>query len=837
MKLSYAWLNEFVDLKGISPDELKEELTMRAFEVEEVETLGLTGPVVVGEILEIAPHPNADKIRITQIRTQEGGEPKQIVCGAQNIEVGQRIPVCLPGAVVINRKTGEGLPIIASEIRGTKSNGMLASASELGIKTSDVDGIHILSKPGEKSDFKLGDNALDLLKLASDKVLHVGTRSNRGDALCIKGMAREVCALTGRAMIESKTKNEQVAQAFASKEKANEFEVSIAAYSINEQDCQFFSIAVIKDLEVRPSPDWLVNRLEAMGLRSVNNIVDITNYVMLELGQPLHAYDLDKLPEPKITVRRCNDGEKMLCIDGKERKASAEVLAITSGDTVIGFAGIMGGKDSEISESTRNIALEAAWFKPARVRRGSRLLGLSSDSSLRFERGVDLGGVRSALERAADLIVTVCGGKATLETLSPPYTAGSDLVKNENEIKVRMSQVKRLLDIDMTGEKAANMLIPLGFTIVSFDQENLKVVSPSYREKDVFREIDVIEEIARINGYDKIPVTIPSSTVSPEPRDNFLPALKNKLMGQGFSEVWVSSLRGENDFKNYESQALESVVKVLNPLSADHQAMRQSLIPGLLEVLNYNQSRGERGVWFFEQGRGYKIENKVPVEYPILAGIMCGSLLMHVQMGSTENNTNGKFKTLSDSPDFFRIKGVVENLLESSRVNLDKVAFQSVEKGDTFSPYFHPNKSARISFVTKQSLGVIGEIHPRLAAQFDLKEPAFAFELFVDNLKSVREKMNFSEPVLTPGINRDLTADVDMSVEQDQVYKAMMQIGKREGMSCDLVSTFQLSDREKSLSYRLTFRRAESLTGEQVDEIVQKVRDALVKRVNARFRG
>ncbi len=830
MKLSYAWLNEFVDLKDISPEDLKDQLTMKAFEVEEIETIGLTGPVVVGEILEINKHPDADKIRVTQMRVAENGEPTQIVCGAQNIEVGQLVPVCLPGAVVINRKTGEGLPIKQSEIRGVTSNGMLASASELGIATSDVDGIHVLKKPGESSDLKLGQNALELLNLASDQVFHVGTRSNRGDALCVKGMAREVCALTSRKMKESKTKNEQVAKVFGQTSNSNNSnsDFSVKIESDAAEDCKYFSIVVIKDLKVQPSPTWLANRLTAMGLRPVNNIVDITNYVMLELGQPLHAYDLDKLPSKSIVVRKARDGEKMLCIDGKERQATNEVLAIASGEVPVGYAGIMGGKDSEISDGTKNIALEAAWFKPARVRRGSRLLGLSSDSSLRFERGVDLASVNPALERACDLIIDICGTEKTAQALEPPFTAGSDKVENQNKISVRMERVKKLLEITLESNRAAALLNPLGFVTTVKDAQTLEVISPSYREKDVQREIDVIEEIARLYGYDNIPVSSPTSTASPIPRDFLLHDLKNKLMGQGFSEVWISSLRGENDFAGHSPEELKSVVKVLNPLSSDHQAMRQSLLPGLLEVINYNQSRGERSVWMFEQGRGYKVVDGKPQEYTLLSGIMTGNLLKHVSHGGIENNT---------SIDFFMLKGIVENVLEAAKVSLDKIMFLPLGSDDFYKEYLHPHKSTRLSFVTKQIMGILGEVHPRTAAKYDLKDSAYAFELFVDVVKSASEKMNFQEPVLNPSVMRDLTVDVENSIEQDKVYKSMMQVGKREGMSCDLVSTYQLSDGQKSLSYRLTFRQKEALSGEAVDTIVQKVREALSKRVNARFRG
>lgn len=407
MKLSYKWLSEFVDLSGITPEEVAEKLTMNAFEVEDIHLVGanITGPLVVGKILEIHQHPNADKIRLTKVLLKEDSEPVEIVCGASNIEVGHIIPVALPGAIVINRKDGSPLPIKRSEIRGVTSNGMLCSPSELGLQGFDVDGILILSDLEQISikgnGIKIGADAKEVLELSSDSVLNVGSRSNRGDALSVIGLAREVAALTGRAM--------KVAVSDLSKHgkqiKPNQ---AITTRIENEEDCPLLTIRYIEGLKVGPSPREIVRKLEAIGVRSVNNVVDITNYVMHEMGQPLHAYDVSKLQSKVIQARRAKAGETLVTINEKEQKLTDEVLVIAGENEVLGVAGVMGGKGSEISDDTVAIALEAAAFSQARVRRGSRLLGLSSDSSLRFERGVDVESVIAASDRAASLIMQYC---------------------------------------------------------------------------------------------------------------------------------------------------------------------------------------------------------------------------------------------------------------------------------------------------------------------------------------------------------------------------------------------------------------------------------------------
>ena len=453
MKLSFDWLGDFVDLSGISPHELAEKLTMGAFEVEEVTVFGadLVGPIVVGEIVEIHPHPNADKIRLTKTRIKEGDEPLEIVCGAQNIEVGQRVPVALPGAKVVNRKDGSALLIKASAIRGVHSNGMLCSPPELGMDLGEGagEGILILNGNGKKPE--LGQDIQQLLGLTPDYILHVEPRSNRGDALSVQGLAREVAALFNRPL---KTPVWSLDELTTAPTATGSFTIwrQEDKQTSNQADCPYFSLHEIGNVKIGPAPAFVSRRLEAIGMRSINNVVDITNYVMHELGQPLHAYDKAKLNHTAIGVRRAREdgSEKITTLDGRERILTGEMLVIVDAPgidsvapqaEIIGVAGIMGGQNSEVSDSTTTLLLEAACFGQAVVRRGSRLLGLSSDASLRFERGVDVASVLNAGQRAAYLIGKYCttsGAQAV--TLS---TSGSNQVA-PNKITLRLPQIKRM---------------------------------------------------------------------------------------------------------------------------------------------------------------------------------------------------------------------------------------------------------------------------------------------------------------------------------------------------------------------------------------------------------
>ncbi|MDZ4835639.1 MAG: phenylalanine--tRNA ligase subunit beta [Candidatus Melainabacteria bacterium] len=872
MKLSYSWLCDYVDLTGFTPQEVADKLTMGAFEVEEISTSGpnITGPVVSGEILDIKVHPNADKIRLTKVRLADGADPVEIVCGAQNIEVGQRIPVALPGAVVLNRKTGDKLEIKASEIRGVHSNGMLCSPPELGITDGDSEGIYILSKPGEKG-FPLGVDMIEHMSLKPEYIFHVGSRSNRGDAMSVVGLAREVAALMGRQL---KLPDWDLKNAGADNQaQASGFTTKIES----TEDCPYFSIRLIENVKIGPSPAWLARRLESLGLRSVNNVVDITNYVMLELGQPLHAYDLAKVKAQTLAVRRAQSGEKLTSIDGKVRDLNDEILAITDGEDVVGLAGIMGGKDSEISETTTSIALEAAAFAPARVRRGSRLTGLSSDSSLRFERGVDVESVKNASDRATYLISKYCGDTTVVKSF---FESGSPKTE-PTKVSMRMSRVKQLLDVEISAEDSVKFLASLGFTADPQDvkPDQITVSVPSFRRQDVTREIDLIEEVCRLFGYDNLPEAMPRSSTSPQRQDRLINDLRNGLSAQGLSEAWLGSLTGDEDLssainssngaehskdngsgaqKSESTAANASQIRVLNPLSKDHQVLRQSLIPGLVDAVKYNHDRGIKDVWLFETGRSYEKAadkardkwNTGVQEKHLVGGIIAGTLANQVTKSEKQKDKVVSKPTLQETVDFFRMKGVVENVLQAAGIPTKRLRFYKTASNPSF---MHPYRVCQIAVAPADKfprdiegkledkvvrLGFIGELNPKYLAEHDMREAAFVFELDIEQISKNRVEKTFKEPAQTPSVTRDLTIDLQEEVPQSAVVSVIEASGGAALTEVELVSTYQLEEGVQSLSYRLTFQdREKTLTADELDKSLAKVRDSLASRVKAKFRA
>lgn len=849
MKLSFNWLSEFVDLSGVSVEELKNKLTMGAFEVEEVTKVGnalspkVHGPLVVGEILEIYPHPNADKIRLTKVRIKNGEEPLEIVCGAGNIEVGQRIPVALPGAQVLNRMTGEPYTIELRPVRGVVSNGMLCSPSEIGVST-DGDGILILQH-SEENPIEIGSDAEQLFNQDLDWVLHVEPRSNRGDALSVVGLAREVAAILKRPLIK---KEIQLPSVSAGDRK-------IACKIEDDSDCAIFTMRVISGLKVGPSPQAIAKRLEAIGVRSVNNIVDVTNYVMHEVGQPLHAYDLAHLGEDALIVRRAVDGEKIVCIDGKERTLTPEVMVIADPKKAVGVAGVMGGKESEVTDDTTVVALEAASFAPHRVRRGSRLLGLSSDSSLRFERGVDAASVKQASDRAVQLLLEYCTAPGATGSIGELTSAGSDAVA-KSHVEVRLPQIKRLLDVEMDAKQVEELLTPLGFTVDGSTASANKVVVevPSFRQRDVSREIDIIEEVCRLWGYDNLPPTMPKSTIPAVAADDTLKRVRQALIAQGLSEAWISSLTSESDLlADQEARA----VRVLNPLSEDHQVLRQSLIPGLVKAAVYNQDRGRKDVWLFEVGRAYIRNGQSPTEsdtgvdeHTRVAGFVTGARSGGVP-GATSQSNGGSSQRLHQQLDFYAAKGIVENLARTIKVPLNRLRFFC---SNQLPEFLHPYRSCHVALAGREEgkkgkkdpdqqsdlvvLGFLGEIHPRYAADNGLRQNSYVFELDVEGLKAHRTEVQFQEIASTPSVVRDLTVDIDVKVDHAAINSCIVSSAGKVLKQLELVSIFQLSDDQKSLSYRLTFQNpTETLTSADVDKTIERVRNTLIRQVNAKFRA
>jgi phenylalanyl-tRNA synthetase beta chain len=845
MKLSFDWLSDYVDLSGISAQEVADKLTMGAFEVEEVRDVRPTivGPVAVGEILEIYAHPDTSltKVRVTKTRVGEGQEPLEIFCGADNIEVGQRIPVALPGSRVIDRKTGKPFPIEKRELKGVVSSGMLCSTSELGMKTADVDGILILSQPGEKPRHELGTNIIDLLGLHPDWVLLVEPRSNRGDALSVIGLAREVAALLKRPLKQPQWSlpKEEVADL--------DFTVNIE----NSEDSPFFSTRIIADVSSGITPVFIQRRLEAVEVRSISPIVDITNYVMHEYGQPLHAYDYARVEGHRLDVRRARAGERLLTLDDKERELTDEMLVIADAKGPVGVAGVMGGKHSEINDETKIVALEAAAFQPARVRRGSRLLGLSSDASLRFERGVDVANVVRASDRATYLILEHCGDGDRKPRLGKMSKAGHDVVKPVH-VTCRMKELKRVLGAEFNPEQVRQLLTPLGFEVTK-GEGAVQVAVPSYRQIDVTREIDIVEEVCRLWGYENLPESMPASTIAPETPVRILDDAKNALCGLGLNEAWLSSLTGADD-EAFGLHDEKKAVRVLNPLSAEHQVLRQSLIPGLIRSASYNFDHGQQGIWLFEAGRVYenigadtqvahdRFKSGTGVHEQLrVAGFMMG-------LNSLGGWVDHSKQESASQLDFYHAKGMVENLLKKLRVDLSRVRYF---RSDKVPACMHPSRTCQVaydqSFPNKKQqqpsdnqlllLGWIGEVHPATRESLRFRECAYVFEINLDIAESLSRKKEFRQIPNTPAVSRDLTVDVFEAVDHAAVHSCITSAAGRDLQWIELVSIFQPAEGQKSLSFRLNFQNRErTLTNEEVDSSLSKVRESLINRLSASFR-
>lgn len=863
MRVPFSWLSEYVELDGLNPQEVADKLTMGAFEVEEVRRLGggIEGPVVVGEILEINALPKTSKVRLTKVKVDSNSDPLEIICGAQNIQVGQVIPVALPGAMVINRKDGSALAIKAAPIYGVVSNGMLCSPPELGLTGGDSEGILIFDKA---AGHKLGQDVRTILSLTEEFVLHVSPRSNRGDALSIKGLSREVAALTGRPMKEpSWTLPPQV----YCPDKTQEYDIQVE----NIEDCELFTIRYMTDVKIAESPAFIKRRLEAIGVRCVNNIVDITNYVMHEFGQPLHAYDADKIVGQTFAVRRAANGETIKTLDGKTRSLSDEVLVIADGKELVGVAGIMGGIDSEIGDGTTNLALEAASFRPARVRRGGRLLGLSSEASLRFERGVDVDTTARASDRAAYLVSQHCG-QVKLRSMSKSGSEGKKPVR----VSLRLGQIKRLLDIELNEQEVKQMLTPLGFEAVE-GKDSLDFLVPSFRQQDVTREIDLVEEVSRIYGYERLPQSMPKSTTAANLPNQTPARIRQALSGQGLSEAFISSLvppevdepdsGGPSEEFNFGTQDTKTLVRVLNPLSKEHQVMRQSLLPGLLQAAKYNRDHGAKDIWLFELGRAYfrrqdgnsgttsasskDHSREQPVEEPLkVGGILTGNLALSrwtEQSNPNEESQNGGSTSQSETRtsgqpetiDFYTAKGVVENLFNHLRIDNEGLRY-SLDKAAP--PVMHPGKAARIAFVSTSEkeplhLGWLGEIHPRCADKLGLDFATYLFELDVALLNRFSRAPLFAAIVGSPAISRDLTIDIKNSIDNARALACIKAAAGANFKRIELISKFPLSNELKSLSYRLTFQHTEqTLRSEEVDTYLEKIRTALKSELGASFR-
>ena len=788
MKVSLNWLRDYVEIQmGIK--ELVNLLTMAGLEVEEAIPTGEGfEKIVVAEISSIRRHPNADRLSLVEAKT--GQEKFSIVCGATNIREGQKVPLALVGAHLPN-----GIEIKRSKIRGETSEGMLCSEIELGLG-QDATGIMIFP-----NDFRLGVNLGEALEL-KDTILDISITPNRPDCLCVIGVAREIAALTHQRVKYP---------ALSLSDKGEEIHQKTSVTILDPDLCPRYVARMIEGVKIGPSPLWMRNRLEKVGIRSINNVVDVTNFVMMEYGQPLHAFDFDLLEEGRIVVRRAQQGEAFVTLDGVKRTLDGEMLMICDGVKPTAIAGVMGGLDSEIKEDTKTVLLESAYFNPVGNRRTSKKLGLETKAAFRFGRGVDYGGCLVAANRAAQLIQELSGGKVVrgvVDAYPVPVTP--------NPIHLRVRKIHQVLGTEISAKQARTYLEDLELDVRGEDEGVLIVTPPSFRG-DLEREIDLIEEIARMDGYEKIPLTLPEGPPSPEERSrNFFLERKavELLIQHGYHEVITYT------FTSPTSSDLIGLVpedprrkhlRILNPLTEDLSVLRTSLIPGLMETARYNVSRKNSSLKIFELKKVFfpKEGEKLPKEVKYLAGLAMGA----------DREPHWAF---SPRPiDFYDIKGCIEDLFEALQVK--EIRFSKAED----IPYLHPGKSSRV-LCGKEVLGVLGEAHPQVLGHYEIQGKAYLFEIdFEKMVKWTGEEKRFRPLPKFPSVYRDLSLIVDDDLEVEKVSEAIWNSDQPFIDEVDLFDVYRgapVPEGKKGVSYRIRYQASDrTLTDEEVNRYHEKV--------------
>lgn len=818
MQVSLKWLNDYVDLSGLDAEQIAYELTMSGLEVEEIEEVKpkFTNIITV-KIEKIDNHPNSDHLHLVTVNTGTG--QKTVVCGAQNIAVGQIIPYASVGSKVLDRKTGEQFELTPAVIRGVESQGMLCSADELGVSDrnyQEEDGILILNRIFPN--VGIGLNVEDVLGFEKDYILHTAPTANRGDQMSVIGIARELSALFNRSLVIPSVNP-------ALKDKENkDFKVEI----VDADVCKYYSIGVLKDITIKPSPDWMQKRLASAGMRAINNVVDITNYVMLEYGTPLHAFDYDKLNN-YLCVRRAVEGEKIITLDEVERTLTKDSVLIATTETPVCLGGVFGGANSEIDENSKNLALEGAYFPSATTRRSGRSVGYRSEASARYERGVDQSAVKYGLLRAIDLLIKYADAK--FEGITS--TGNGDY--EPLDITLRYAQIKRLLGCDIDSGRCLGILERLGFEILGKNDAACKVRVPSFRADDVTRECDLIEEIARINGYDKITPTLPNKTSPAEisVTEKIIAKVHNIMLGAGLNEIQTSSLIGKPLLNQFNMTFDEDkAVYVENPASEDFAMLRQTMAASVLNCMKYNYDNGQKDFWGYEIGRTYlktaeaDEKNSGVKENLVLAGVITG-------------NIQKSLWQCTGNVDFYTVKGIVEKVFEefglTRRIKMSLLVDSPLAKSHTS---LHPYKTAVFTMLgkTPEIIGYCGEIHPELKNKLKLNQDAYLFKL---DLNMICEGVNENVPRYKklpqfPEVQRDLAVIIPKETTWADLEKVIKKgIDNKIFTGCEPFDVYEgehVQDGFKSVAFRIKMQDSDTtLTDESIETQMANLRSVLKK--------
>ena len=801
MKVSLKWLSDYVDV----PSDIKEfcdRLDLTGTGVEGVETLGATfDGVVVGYVETCEEHPDSDHMHVVTVDVG-GEEPIQIVCGAPNIAQGIKVPVATVGAVL----PGD-FKIKKSKLRGVASCGMCCSKRELGLGT-DHEGIWVLPE-----DAVVGTPIAEYLGL-TDTVIDLEITPNRPDCLSMVGFAREVGAMYGLDWREPAAQLEEADEPI-------EGQVSV---TIDDAErCPRYTARLIKGVKVGPSPDWLVERLTAIGQRSINNIVDVTNYVLFELGQPLHTFDFDTLDledgAAHIIVRAAQDGEKLVTLDETERELTNDMTVIATPKRAVALAGVMGGFDSEVTDATVNVLLETAAFSPAHTSRTSRNLGLISESSLRYERRVDDMDVDERADYAAALIAEVSGG-TVCSGIVDEWPAG---MPEERVLAFRIERFQKMMGEAIPVEFVTDCLDRLGCIVTDEGEGVLRVVAPTFRP-DLEREIDLYEEVLRLYGMDRIPSTLPAGRGRlgvRTPQQLVDAKLHATLSACGMNETMTYSFAAADDVEKLRmnEEGLGEAAELINPMNAEQSCMRRTIVPGLLRSVAYNQSRGVSNIQLYEIGTVFSAREGAaqPKERRKLAGVLAGA------MGPAAwNNAPAAF-------DFFDGKGVLESI--ARELALSKVRFKALSAEE--APHLQPGRAAQM-LSGGDVVGWVGEIHPLAADAFEAAAPVVAFELDMAVLeRAARPARDYVDVPQFPAVARDAAFVVDESVTNEKLMQCMTSAGGKLLEGVQLFDVYRDEERigagKKSMAYSLTYRAADrTLTSEEVD----KAHDRLGKKVS-----
>jgi len=818
MKASLKWLGDYADIK-LTPKELAERLTMAGLEVKAIQTMGDTwDKVVIGEVIAVNPHPNADRLKLATVDL--GTEQITVVCGAPNIGVGQRVPFAHIGALLINGYTGEAMSLKPAKIRGVVSAGMVCSEKELGISDNHEDILVLTPEApiGVALAVYLGDIIFDL-----------DVTPNRPDCLSVIGIAREIAALTGEPLRLPEIHYEESEKPIG----------SFASVDIVEPNlCPRYCASLITGINIAPSPSWLQQRLNSCGMRPINNVVDTTNYVMLEYGQPLHAFDYRKLKGGQIIVRRAKNGETITTLDGTERALNPDILVIADKEEAVAVAGIMGGVDSEVTDKTDTILLESANFAQATIRRGCGYLQLQSEASVRFDKELNSELPLLPLKRATQLLLELAGGRAAKGVIDVyPGKSAPKL------ISLPTREVERLSGLKVNIDEILKVLKALGFECQENNSGSQISVSVPYWRSDIKCSADLVEEIVRIIGYEKIPISRLSSPLPPQKsklspaaqQSNLKDKLRNILTGFGFQEILTYSLVSLEKLQKL-SPKLELKVqplKVANPMTREQEFLRTSLRAGLLSTLAHNQKFEPAGIRLFEIGKVFlphnppviateakqsQVERELPQEKDMLCAALSGPRL------------ELSWHTDKEMLDFFDAKGVVKNILNQLRL---KASFENSDDEGLF-----PRKSTNL-IVDNDLIGILGELHPKVVQAFELLGVTYLIEIDLEKLLTKLTGTKKYQPITRfPSVTRDIALVVDEQVSYRRAEEIVQGFPLvTQTTLFDLYRGKQIPEGKKSFAIRIIYQSPSyTLTDEEVDQTQEQMLARLHQELGANLR-